>query len=334
MRGTKYTVIVIYINSNIFHLENAMNARYCVVDIGTLKVKAIIASVTVGGGLDVLFSSNTLTCFGCEIEANGGNVKEEYCVRTIAELKRIKGLMEQYDVAEHKVVSTHAMRKAKNRDEIIERIKREVGFEVENISQEQEAEFFFHAAMRGFTSHKEYAIVDVGGGSVQVLIGTPHSLTQSHMMHTGAQFLHDNFTQNPNEPASFTTPQDIERMKELILEQITPLKTEKKMPIVYGSSMIIDIMKNLGMYLEEHKDSTTHPYQTYKDYLDEFVSRLLPLSYEQREKAYEAGQKGYIWGVDKAFLNIVTIAEYLESPYIIPSNANIAQGIVYSMAGA
>ncbi len=301
------------------------------VDIGTIKVKTVVASVFPDGNLEIIYSSNNLTCFGCEIDQNNGYVKEEFLNKTIAELQRIKEVMKEFGVVKYKIVSTHAMRRAKNKDLIVKRIKDEVGFDIENITQEQEAELFFNAVMRSFKSNKDYAIVDVGGGSVQILIGNPQELKQAHMMQTGAQFLHDNYTKNSNVPTSYTTSEDIEKMKELIMEELIPLKTTKGIPIVYGSSMVIDIMKNIGLYLEDHKDSGTHPYQTYTKYLENYLKEILPLSYEEREKKYKTGQKGYVWGVDKAFLNIITIAEYLDSPYIIPSNANIAQGIVYSM---
>jgi hypothetical protein len=38
-----------------------------------------------------------------------------------------------------------------------------------------------------------------------------------------------------------------------------------------------------------------------------------------------------MWGIDKAFTNITTLADRLGSPYIIPSNANLAEGLVFSM---
>ena len=148
-----------------------------VVDIGTLKVKFLIASATPTGELMELYSSNTLTCFGCEMDKNKGDVLEANLIKTINELKRCKELLKKYNVEKFKVVSTHAMRRAKNKDEIIRRIKKEVGFSVENISQEQEAELFFRAVIRDFpNSLRERAVLDIGGGSVQVLIGNSEKL--------------------------------------------------------------------------------------------------------------------------------------------------------------
>jgi len=38
-----------------------------------------------------------------------------------------------------------------------------------------------------------------------------------------------------------------------------------------------------------------------------------------------------LWGIDKAFLNVTSTSQKLQSPYIIPSNANINQGLAMSM---
>lgn len=303
--------------------------NYAVVDIGTLKVKLLIASISKNGDLVEKNSSNTLTCFGCEMDENRGFVKEKFLRKTIDELRRCKQLISDMGVSEYRVVSTHAMRRAKNKDEILRRIKKEVGFNVENISQEEEAELFFKAVMKDFPKGKEYAVLDIGGGSVQILIGAQNKLNNIHMMQTRAQFLHDNFTKNSNDPKGFTTLKDIEKMKEYILQELLTLKKNLDIPIIYGSSNIIDLMKAIGLALGPHEDSKTHPYKTYSRHLEKFMQKMLPLPYFKRESLFNF-QRGYMWGVDKAFLNVVTISDHLKSPYVIPSNANIAQEFIYS----
>jgi hypothetical protein len=89
-------------------------------------------------------------------------------------------------------------------------------------------------------------------------------------------------------------------------------------------------MKAISLPLMPHEDSLTHPYKTYSQHLKTFMEKILPIPYIKREQMYPF-QWGYMWGIDKAFLNVTTIAKHLGSPHIIPSNANIAQGIIYNM---
>lgn len=305
--------------------------NYAVIDIGTLKVKFLIAHILEGGGIKELYFSNNLTCFGCNMDETGGFILEKNLRATISELLRCRALLKDYNVEKFKVVSTHALRNAKNREVAKKEMEEKTGFEIENISQDQEALLFFQAAMNGFSDgKKEYTVVDVGGGSVQILIGSKNELKIVHRMRSGGQFLHENFTKNPHLPESFTTEEDIERMRKYLLEQLLPLPAGLETPIIYGSSNIIDLMKAMGIPLESYFGSKTHPFKTYAKALNEFIKKVLPFSYKEREIKFPF-QEGYVWGVDKAFLNIITLSEKIDSPFIIPSNANVSQGILYNM---
>lgn len=301
-----------------------------VIDIGTLKVKFLIARVD-SGGFQELYKSNTLTCFGCELEANGWIVKDEYIKRTMVELRRCCQLMQEHDVRSWRVVATQAMRNAKNGEEIRTRIKKELNLDVELITQQQEAEIFYKAVMHDFEGGGRYAVVDVGGGSVQVLIGTLRQLQQAHLMKTGSQYLHDRVVTDSLNPNSRTTEKDIEVIRGIVRDELQALEPMDGVPLVYGSSNVIDLMKALDISMRPHSNSALHPYFVDVTALQKKIDELLPMTFGQRESRVHF-QRGYMYGVDKAFINILEIARHLGSPYIIPSNANIAKGFIFEMA--
>jgi len=305
--------------------------NYAVIDIGTLKVKFLVAQVLGDGEIKESYFSNNLTCLGCNMDETGGFILEKNLRATVSELLRCKALLKNYNIEKFKVISTHALRNAKNREAIKKTMEEKTGFEIENISQEQEALLFFKAVMNGFPDDKkEYTVVDVGGGSVQILIGNKKELKQIYRMQSGGQFLHENFTKDPHIAKSFTTEEDIEKMRKYLLEQLMPLPSGLKTPIIYGSTCIIDLMKAMDIPLENYTESKNHPFKTYAKALDDFIKKILPFSYKEREMKFPF-QYGYVWGIDKAFLNITTLSEKIASPFIIPSNANASQGILYSM---
>lgn len=55
-----------------------MSKNYAVIDIGTLKVKFLVARVNSGVGIEKLYSSSTLTCFGCDMV--DGNIVDGYLI--------------------------------------------------------------------------------------------------------------------------------------------------------------------------------------------------------------------------------------------------------------
>jgi exopolyphosphatase/guanosine-5'-triphosphate,3'-diphosphate pyrophosphatase len=76
--------------------------------------------------------------------------------------------------------ATSAMRDAENRDEIIQRTKRDSGIEIEILSGEVEARLTYRGAVMGMTTLQtppsvgggDIAVVDIGGGSTEISVGT------------------------------------------------------------------------------------------------------------------------------------------------------------------
>jgi exopolyphosphatase / guanosine-5'-triphosphate,3'-diphosphate pyrophosphatase len=304
---------------------------YGVLDIGTLKVKCLVAAVSPSKRITKVYTSAELTCFGCDMV--DGAIVDANLTRTIAELKRCQKIFKKYGVRSYRVVSTHALRQAHNRQEVIDRIRKETGLAVENISSEQEAALFFKAVLRDFPADQSYALVDMGGGSMQVIIGKQGQAQQEHLLPLGSATLHEKFTRNASDEHSFNTPEDIEKMKEYILEQIIGIEPAEGLPIIYGSTNVLDMMQALKLPLELATDSPSHPYKTYAAHLDEFITKVLPLTFAEREEQYQF-QRVYMWGIDKAFLNVILLSKRFGSPYILPSNANLAEGLIYSMENA
>jgi exopolyphosphatase / guanosine-5'-triphosphate,3'-diphosphate pyrophosphatase len=84
-------------------------------------------------------------------------------------LKAYKYLLDAYGVKHLKAAATSAMRDAQNSDEIIERVKRETGIEIEVISGDTEANLLYenHVAENLSREHA-YLYIDVGGGSTEL----------------------------------------------------------------------------------------------------------------------------------------------------------------------
>jgi exopolyphosphatase / guanosine-5'-triphosphate,3'-diphosphate pyrophosphatase len=73
-----------------------------------------------------------------------------------------------------KTVATAAIREAKNRDKIVKEIEEIAGIEVDVLGEEEEGRFAFIGATKslGHPVEGTIAVVDVGGGSSEVIYGT------------------------------------------------------------------------------------------------------------------------------------------------------------------
>ena len=310
--------------------ENLTGKTYAVINIGTLKVKSLIARFDEDNKIVPLFQSNNLTCFGCGMFEHENQILEKNLAATIEEVQRLKEQVKKLNCQTITLFATHALRDAQNKDWVVKEIKEKTGLDIEIIGPKEEGELYFLAAASDLPERQNFIVADIGGGSCQVLIGERGKLAKDYSFKTGAQFLHEKFTVDPHNSQSITKKDDIGRMKEYLLAQYSALPKNIEAPIIYGSSNIIDLMKALQIPLESYPDSANHPYKTKLAYLSGFVDKIIDFPYGKREEMYKF-QEGYMWGIDKAFLNIITLAEKFHSPYILPSNANVVQGFLYKL---
>ena len=82
---------------------------------------------------------------------------------------RFRKLFDQHGVDRYRAVATSALRNARNREDLIDRIYREVGLELEVIDGEEEARLVRKSVLYAFRDREPPAvIVDLGGGSLEI----------------------------------------------------------------------------------------------------------------------------------------------------------------------
>ena len=94
-----------------------------------------------------------------------------------------------------RAVATSAMRDATNVSEVVERVGRETGIELEVISGEREAEYGFIGAVFSLPAH-DGVLFDIGGGSVEFSYFENRSLKQVYTLDLGALRLSNEFLNN------------------------------------------------------------------------------------------------------------------------------------------
>ena len=83
-------------------------------------------------------------------------------------------LAEELDADAIRIVATAAMREAANREDVADEITRACGLPVEILSEQEEGRLAFVGATRtlGHVVEGEVAVVDVGGGSTEIVLGS------------------------------------------------------------------------------------------------------------------------------------------------------------------
>jgi exopolyphosphatase / guanosine-5'-triphosphate,3'-diphosphate pyrophosphatase len=141
----------------------------------------------------VLASDREVTRLGESVFASGV-VSEEALTTTCTVLARMAGLYRKLDVVGVRVVATSAIRDTRNQHEFLARASEAVGTPVEIISGREEARLI-HLGVESLWPQrdKRVLIIDIGGGSAEIIAAEDGHLVEAHSKPLGAVRLREAF---------------------------------------------------------------------------------------------------------------------------------------------
>lgn len=98
-------------------------------------------------------------------------ISEKNTARMVDAMQAYKLMMDIYGVEDYLAYATSAMRESLNGNEVVRKIKRKTGIEIEIIDGNTEAELIFATELQHFILNGDnYLYVDVGGGSTELTL--------------------------------------------------------------------------------------------------------------------------------------------------------------------
>ena len=166
---------------------------YACIDIGSNTTRLLVAEPS-EGRLRELMTQRAFTSLGKA--TSKGRIPEDKIEETAEVVATQARLARELGADEIAVVATAAVRSAKNRDEFGAAIEAESGLRVRVLSGHEEARLAFLGATRTFSGPLDgsIAVVDVGGGSTELVIGTlAQGATWEESFRIGSGFLADSY---------------------------------------------------------------------------------------------------------------------------------------------
>ena len=144
------------------------------IDIGSNSVRLLVSNV-IESGETILFKKSSLTRLPIRLgpDAFGeGRISENNLKRLIAGMSAYRKIMEVHGVEKYRACATSALRESKNGIQVVERIYRESGVNIELIGGKEEARMIFSSDMIGDVAeaHETFLYIDVGGGSTELTL--------------------------------------------------------------------------------------------------------------------------------------------------------------------
>lgn len=147
--------------------------RFAGIDIGTLTCRLLIADLASGHPLTELRSDRRILRLGEGVDQTK-RLSSAAMDRVIHCLQEWREIINGCSVETCSVVATSAVRDAVNRDEFLDRVKQQAGFEIEVISGEEEARRTLLGIRSGLPAGvTDMLALDIGGGSTEFILDRP-----------------------------------------------------------------------------------------------------------------------------------------------------------------
>lgn len=145
--------------------------RLAAVDTGTNTILLVVAEVLPHNRLEVVFEEERFVRPGEGVDRSG--------MFSTAAIDRVLSALEDYVAIAARLAApvvsvggTSASRDARNVGELIKRVRERFGLHYEVISGDEEALWSFRGALSAFPDLQRAAVLDVGGGSTEIVFGS------------------------------------------------------------------------------------------------------------------------------------------------------------------
>ncbi|MES2727271.1 MAG: exopolyphosphatase [Bacteroidota bacterium] len=251
--------------------------------------------------------------------------------RAITALTQFKSYIDGLGITDIKALATSAIRNASNGSVLVNRIKELLGIDISIIDGNEEALYVYNGASKSFKlPEDEILVMDIGGGSVEFIIGRHQSVHWQQSFDLGAVRLIEKFCpQNP------PTTAEIQNIKEYILNELEPLKKAIKyypLKVLIGTAgsfeTLVDVVINDLHVIPV--SLTKNAFEIHIKEFEMFNELILTSTIEQRLKL-----KGMVdfraEYISIATILIETIIEIADIKKLICSNYAMKEGAIYSM---
>lgn len=189
--------------------------RYAAVDIGSNSIRMQAAETGAGIATKILAAERQVTRLGAGV-FHDGRITDDAMAFVCANLERVAQIYQKLDVVGVRAVATSAVRDASNQEEFLERAARALGSPIEIISGQEEARLIHLGVLARWPQNgKRILMVDVGGGSAEVILSEEGVLAEAFSKPLGAVRLTEVFLRS--DPP---VPIDLRRMNEYIDEKL------------------------------------------------------------------------------------------------------------------
>ncbi len=296
------------------------------IDLGTNSFHIVIVRVRLDGTLESLTKEKESVRLGSG-SSDYAVIADDAIERGISCLKRFKTLADSYG-AEIRAVATSALREAENRDTFLARAESEIGIKIDVVSGNEEARLIYLGILQGLpVFDKRILLIDIGGGSTELLVGEKGEILFSTSMKLGAIRLTEKFLKK--DPLSMMDLQKCRMHIESVLTAFLP-QIEKWKPFqVIGSSGSITSVTSMVLEKKGEKRERLNGFEFTYDQFKEIRKPILESDSVKKRLKIPGLEPKRADIIVAGVLVLDEILLRLKGPSVVVSDYALREGIVF-----
>ncbi|MEI6208426.1 MAG: Ppx/GppA phosphatase family protein [Desulfuromonadales bacterium] len=298
-------------------------SRIAAIDIGTNSIRCIIAE-TQDGKFKILDDEKATVRLGEKL-ARTGMISDEASERALAAIRHFRKLVTGLHVEAVEAVATSAVRSAVNGKTLVAKISEELGHEIKIISGEEEAELTAASALANFDMYgKRYAMVDIGGGSVEIVTAYGNHVEEFYSLDLGAVVMTDRFL--ISDPIA---EEELKKLQRHIRESLRRAFAGKRISAdsLIGSGGTLTAMGCMVMQLRRDNYVSVHGYEVLRSEVVHLLAMLTHKDLKERRTIPGLNQDR----ADIIVAGVVVIDElmrFLEANRVLVNERGIREGLL------
>ena len=261
--------------------------KVAAIDIGTNSTHLLVASVdTTLGTFSIDQAEKSTTRLG-ERDPDTGQLSDAAMQRGFDTLRRFCDLATSHSVEQIVTAATSAVREAPNGREFLQKIKDELGLEVDLVSGPEEARLIYLGVLSGMSfGDRPHLLLDIGGGSTELILADGRDARALTSTRVGAVRLQRDFVKDDPIP-----PQRRSFLKAFIQGSLEPAVDKVHRRIKPGETPVLVATSGTAMAIgalaaseDERPPLKLHGYRVSRQRLDRVVDRLVAMTPEQRRE--------------------------------------------------
>jgi len=310
------------------------NNTYAAIDIGTNTFRLLIAEIhhnpaNKGYSLKEICSERIITRLGEGI-SNDRLISDSSMQKGLDALKTFSRIISDNNVTKTSAVATSALREAKNSEDFIRKAKSSSGLDIRTISGDDEAGLTAAGMMFDMDTPDEAILIDIGGGSTELIYSKIGSPVHMQSLHLGVVYLATRYMTTDPPAVDMIDAMEKEIAGVVASETAAFDQIADNRVCLIGTAGTITTLAAVSLKLTSFEHDKIHKSRISSKKVRDILSRIALISSEERS-AFIPFEPERLDIIVPGTLILLKLMERFQSDEIIVSNYGLREGIILEL---